>query len=57
MKEFKFTEKGLLPLEKLMDESLVLITGGFSPSGDGSNYGCNCECSCDNYGCNCTCDD
>lgn len=53
MRKLNFVEEGLLPLEQLMDEELVLITGGVDPRG--VNNGCNCECSCENNGCNCDC--
>lgn len=53
MRNYQFIEEGLLPLEKLMDEEMLLLKGGIDPRGN--NEGCNCECSCDNNGCNCSC--
>ena len=56
MKNFNFVEKGLLPLDMLMNEEMLLLKGGIvDPSDD--NNGCNCDCgnTNENNGCNCTC--
>lgn len=56
MKNFNFVEKGLLPLDMLMNEEMLLLKGGIvDPSDD--NNGCNCDCgnTTENNGCNCTC--
>lgn len=45
MRKLNFVEEGLLPLEKLIDEEVVSVMGGFNPND--FNIGCNCECSCD----------
>lgn len=45
MKNFQFVEEGLLPLEKLMDEEMVTVNGGYNPND--FNLACNCTCNCD----------
>lgn len=54
MRNLNFVEEGLLPLEKLMDEDLVLVTGGTEPTGT-EQEDWNLLCDCDNLGCDCFC--
>ena len=56
MKEFMSLEKGLLPMDILLEEEALLVRGG---SRVVVNKGCDCQCggSCNEQdnGCNCNC--
>lgn len=56
MKEFMSLEKGLLPMDILLEEEALLVRGG---SRVVVNNGCDCQCggSCNEQdnGCNCNC--
>lgn len=56
-KEFVSLEKGILPIEKLLEEEEIQVKGGCLDPPITTDYGCNCECSCptNHYGCNCSC--